>query len=88
MNQHNPVTTLVTDNNLNQRNGDDSAGDSSTDEANHPQNAGSKRKRPLEVEDKGVSCEMCKQRKVKCDRARPSCKICKDHDWTVSFITP
>ncbi|GAM43073.1 hypothetical protein TCE0_044r17592 [Talaromyces pinophilus] len=32
---------------------------------------GTKRKRPLMV-----SCELCKQRKVKCDRAQPSCGWC------------
>ncbi|OJJ42940.1 hypothetical protein ASPZODRAFT_136801 [Penicilliopsis zonata CBS 506.65] len=32
---------------------------------------GLKRKRPLTV-----SCELCKQRKVKCDRAQPSCGWC------------
>ncbi|KAK7960903.1 C6 transcription factor [Apiospora saccharicola] len=31
-----------------------------------------KRKRPL-----SVSCELCKQRKVKCDRGQPSCGWCK-----------
>ncbi|KAK8092016.1 transcriptional regulatory protein [Apiospora hydei] len=34
--------------------------------------AGGKRKRPL-----SVSCELCKQRKVKCDRGQPSCGWCK-----------
>ncbi|KAL2010058.1 hypothetical protein VTN00DRAFT_5865 [Thermoascus crustaceus] len=32
---------------------------------------GLKRKRPI-----AVSCELCKQRKVKCDRAQPSCGWC------------
>ncbi|RYP70761.1 hypothetical protein DL771_005256 [Monosporascus sp. 5C6A] len=34
--------------------------------------SGSKRKRPI-----SVSCECCKQRKVKCDRGQPSCGWCK-----------
>ncbi|KAL7892037.1 fungal-specific transcription factor domain-containing protein [Trichoderma sp. SZMC 28014] len=33
-----------------------------------------KRKRPI-----SVSCELCKQRKVKCDRGQPSCGWCKRH---------
>jgi hypothetical protein len=48
---------------------------SSADEANRSQSGSSKRKRPL-----SVSCETCKQRKVKCDRGQPSCGWClKNH---------
>ncbi|KAF2177638.1 hypothetical protein K469DRAFT_602427 [Zopfia rhizophila CBS 207.26] len=48
---------------------------SSADEAHRSQNGASKRKRPL-----SVSCETCKQRKVKCDRGQPSCGWClKNH---------
>ncbi|OCK78288.1 hypothetical protein K432DRAFT_406598 [Lepidopterella palustris CBS 459.81] len=35
------------------------------------QNGSAKRKRPM-----SVSCELCKQRKVKCDRGQPSCGWC------------
>lgn len=49
--------------------------DSSADEANRSQTGASKRKRPL-----SVSCETCKQRKVKCDRGQPACGWClKNH---------
>lgn len=34
-------------------------------------NDGKKRKRPM-----SVSCELCKQRKVKCDRGQPTCGWC------------
>lgn len=48
---------------------------SSADEANRSQSGAAKRKRPL-----SVSCETCKQRKVKCDRGQPSCGWClKNH---------
>lgn len=48
---------------------------SSQDEGNRSQNGTSKRKRPL-----SVSCETCKQRKVKCDRGHPACGWClKNH---------
>jgi hypothetical protein len=48
---------------------------SSGDEGNHSQSGASKRKRPL-----SVSCETCKQRKVKCDRGQPACGWCmKNH---------
>ncbi|PYH43388.1 putative C6 transcription factor [Aspergillus saccharolyticus JOP 1030-1] len=56
--------------------GDDSwsAADSDNDRAAQNDSSASralKRKRPLTV-----SCELCKQRKVKCDRAQPSCGWC------------
>ncbi|KAJ4292564.1 hypothetical protein N0V90_009227 [Kalmusia sp. IMI 367209] len=44
---------------------------SSGDEATRSQSGAIKRKRPL-----SVSCEICKQRKVKCDRGQPSCGWC------------
>ncbi|CAI6339652.1 unnamed protein product [Periconia digitata] len=57
-----------------------SAEGSSGDEASRSQNGGSsKRKRPL-----SVSCETCKQRKVKCDRGQPACGWCtKNHSVCV-----
>jgi hypothetical protein len=44
--------------------------DDSAEEAGRSQ-SGSKRKR----EKLSVSCETCKQRKVKCDRGHPACKL-------------
>ncbi|OAA53012.1 Transcription factor [Cordyceps fumosorosea ARSEF 2679] len=41
---------------------------------------GSKRKRPL-----SVSCELCKQRKVKCDRGQPSCGWCSRNGATCEY---
>ncbi|KAH6652508.1 fungal-specific transcription factor domain-containing protein [Truncatella angustata] len=51
------------------------SGDENDPEDDHdePDTARSgKRKRPI-----SVSCELCKQRKVKCDRGQPSCGWCK-----------
>ncbi|KAF2677094.1 hypothetical protein K458DRAFT_320653 [Lentithecium fluviatile CBS 122367] len=42
---------------------------------------GSKRKRPL-----SVSCEICKQRKVKCDRGQPSCGWCAKNHSTCVYL--
>lgn len=48
---------------------------SSADDGNRSQAGAAKRKRPL-----SVSCETCKQRKVKCDRGHPACGWClKNH---------
>ncbi|USP79164.1 uncharacterized protein yc1106_06438 [Curvularia clavata] len=48
---------------------------SSDDDRAGQSSASNKRKRPL-----SVSCETCKQRKVKCDRASPACSWClKNH---------
>ncbi|KAM0744788.1 hypothetical protein ACQRIT_000172 [Beauveria bassiana] len=41
---------------------------------------GPKRKRPL-----SVSCELCKQRKVKCDRGQPSCGWCSRNGATCEY---
>ncbi|KAL4893337.1 putative C6 transcription factor [Aspergillus ambiguus] len=48
-----------------------SAADSDNDRVTQNGSRALKRKRPLTV-----SCELCKQRKVKCDRAQPSCGWC------------
>ncbi|KAH7559768.1 hypothetical protein BM1_03402 [Bipolaris maydis] len=63
--------------------GHDWSGDerSTDDDANDrgQASASNKRKRPL-----SVSCETCKQRKVKCDRASPACSWClKNHSACV-----
>ncbi|KAF1830296.1 hypothetical protein BDW02DRAFT_507858 [Decorospora gaudefroyi] len=56
-----------------ERSSDDDAHDRSQSGASN------KRKRPL-----SVSCETCKQRKVKCDRASPACSWCmKNHSACV-----
>ena len=39
-----------------------------------------KRKRPV-----NVTCEQCKQRKVRCDRARPSCGWCSRNDHVCEY---
>ncbi|KAK3998085.1 fungal-specific transcription factor domain-containing protein [Cladorrhinum sp. PSN332] len=39
-----------------------------------------KRKRPI-----SVSCELCKQRKVKCDRAQPACGWCSRNNATCEY---
>jgi hypothetical protein len=52
---------------------------SSGEEVNRSQNGAAKRRRPL-----SVSCETCKQRKVKCDRGQPSCGWCmKNHSQCI-----
>ncbi|KAM0250184.1 hypothetical protein ACHAQJ_008727 [Trichoderma viride] len=48
--------------------------DQSCDNDPDPTSQTGKRKRPI-----SVSCELCKQRKVKCDRGQPSCGWCKRH---------
>ncbi|KAL2205618.1 hypothetical protein CC79DRAFT_1054366 [Sarocladium strictum] len=49
----------------------DSDEQSEDDQENEGAYRGGKRKRPV-----SVSCELCKQRKVKCDRGHPSCGWC------------
>ncbi|KXX74635.1 hypothetical protein MMYC01_208519 [Madurella mycetomatis] len=51
--------------------GHQSADDVDNDEDQHEAARLGKRKRPI-----SVSCELCKQRKVKCDRGQPSCGWC------------
>jgi hypothetical protein len=59
-----------------------SAGEgSSADDAARSQTGASKRKRPL-----SVSCETCKQRKVKCDRGQPSCGWCLKNHSTCTYL--
>lgn len=55
-------------------NGDNDSDDSLDDEkdpAGPSSSSSKKRKRPM-----SVSCEICKTRKVKCDRGQPSCGWC------------
>ncbi|GFF31918.1 uncharacterized transcriptional regulatory protein C530.11c [Aspergillus udagawae] len=71
-----PPARLASDQNKEEQSADESwsAGDSDNERvAPNGSNAARslKRKRPLTV-----SCELCKQRKVKCDRAQPSCGWC------------
>ncbi|KAM0092267.1 hypothetical protein ACP6JD_004374 [Aspergillus fumigatus] len=71
-----PPARVAGDQNKEEHSADESwsAGDSDNDRV-APNNSNAaqslKRKRPLTV-----SCELCKQRKVKCDRAQPSCGWC------------
>jgi len=58
-----------------------SAGDSSADDAGHDHKSSAKRKRPL-----SVSCETCKQRKVKCDRGQPSCGWCQKNNQSCTYL--
>ncbi|EXJ92054.1 hypothetical protein A1O3_00604 [Capronia epimyces CBS 606.96] len=51
----------------------DSGGEDDRDESR-------KRRRPM-----NVTCEACKQRKVKCDRARPSCGWCSRNDHPCEY---
>ncbi|KAK4154076.1 fungal-specific transcription factor domain-containing protein [Chaetomidium leptoderma] len=51
--------------------GQNSADDLDLDDDHHEVTRLGKRKRPI-----SVSCELCKQRKVKCDRGQPSCGWC------------
>lgn len=54
-------------------------GSSADDGTTRSQSGAAKRKRPL-----SVSCETCKQRKVKCDRGHPACGWClKNHSQCV-----
>ncbi|PSR84142.1 fungal-specific transcription factor domain-domain-containing protein [Coniella lustricola] len=54
-----------------QRTSGDEAASDDDDPVGEAANHGGKRKRPI-----SVSCELCKQRKVKCDRGQPSCGWC------------
>ncbi|CBX97926.1 similar to C6 transcription factor [Plenodomus lingam JN3] len=56
---------------------------SSADEAHDRSQSGapSKRKRPL-----SVSCETCKQRKVKCDRGAPACSWCVKNNSACVYL--
>ncbi|KAL6692239.1 fungal-specific transcription factor domain-containing protein [Trichoderma pleuroticola] len=54
--------------------------DDQSDNDADPTSQTAKRKRPI-----SVSCELCKQRKVKCDRGQPSCGWCKRHGQTCEY---
>ncbi|PNY26689.1 transcriptional regulatory protein [Tolypocladium capitatum] len=60
-------------------------GGSSGDEASHngPASAGTKRKR---TKYQKTSCELCKARKVRCDRADPACSWCARHNRTCIYL--
>ncbi|KAF9636140.1 putative c6 transcription factor protein [Lasiodiplodia theobromae] len=83
---HNPSPSSVSDANHQQRQqppnppledaDSDQARDSDADhdapdDGDEHDGSSRKRKRPM-----SVSCELCKQRKVKCDRGQPSCGWC------------
>src|SRR2546423_1562901 len=54
---------------------------SSGDDVGKAANGALKRKRPL-----SVSCETCKQRKVKCDRGQPSCGWCLKNNAACTYL--
>lgn len=60
-----------------------SAEESSADEGGNRSQSGTsnKRKRPL-----SVSCETCKQRKVKCDRGAPACGWCLKNNSACTYL--
>jgi hypothetical protein len=58
--------------------GDDA---SSADDGVKGPNGAVKRKRPL-----SVSCETCKQRKVKCDRGQPACGWCLKNNQACTYL--
>ncbi|KHN96570.1 C6 transcription factor [Metarhizium album ARSEF 1941] len=61
-------------------------GGSSGDDATHqdgPASSGKKRKRERYQK---TSCELCKARKVKCDRAEPACSWCARHNRTCVYL--
>ncbi|PHH74505.1 hypothetical protein CDD82_4903 [Ophiocordyceps australis] len=62
-------------------------GGSSDDDTAHmgPASAGSKRKRTTPKYQK-TSCELCKARKVKCDRAEPACSWCARHNRNCVYL--
>ncbi|PGH02088.1 hypothetical protein AJ79_07725 [Helicocarpus griseus UAMH5409] len=60
--------------------GPDSGNEVSMDQNGSNESRGVKRKRPVTV-----SCELCKQRKVKCDRTQPSCGWCSRNGHTCEY---
>ncbi|KAI8294323.1 putative transcriptional regulatory protein [Colletotrichum sp. SAR11_240] len=58
---------------------------SSGDETANNGSAGPPRKRKREKHQK-TSCELCKARKVKCDRAEPACSWCARHNRTCVYL--
>ncbi|KAM5344224.1 hypothetical protein ACJ41O_012761 [Fusarium nematophilum] len=58
---------------------------SSGDESRQTMSAGPSRKRRKEKHQK-ISCEMCKARKVKCDRAEPACSWCARHNRICVYL--
>ncbi|POR39311.1 Putative transcriptional regulatory protein [Tolypocladium paradoxum] len=64
-------------------------GGSSADETSHngPASAGAKRKRTKHQKTSPLSsCELCKARKVKCDRAEPACGWCARHNRACVYL--
>ncbi|GJC83557.1 hypothetical protein ColTof4_08977 [Colletotrichum tofieldiae] len=58
---------------------------SSGDDTTNNGSAGAPRKRKREKHQK-TSCELCKARKVKCDRAEPACSWCARHNRTCVYL--
>ncbi|CAG9988543.1 unnamed protein product [Clonostachys byssicola] len=60
-------------------------GSSGDDTAHNVPSATTPRKRKREKHQK-TSCELCKARKVKCDRAEPACSWCARHNRTCVYL--
>ncbi|KAI3534343.1 hypothetical protein CSPX01_12112 [Colletotrichum filicis] len=58
---------------------------SSGEDTTNNGSAGAPRKRKREKHQK-TSCELCKARKVKCDRAEPACSWCARHNRTCVYL--
>ncbi|QUC16163.1 uncharacterized protein UV8b_00404 [Ustilaginoidea virens] len=61
----------------------ESSGGGDTTQRDGPAAAGHKRKRQKHQK---TSCELCKARKVKCDRAEPACSWCARHDRPCVYL--
>ncbi|KAF4969008.1 hypothetical protein FSARC_3662 [Fusarium sarcochroum] len=59
--------------------------DGSSDDESRMASAGPSKKRRREKHQK-ISCEMCKARKVKCDRAEPACSWCARHNRACVYL--
>ncbi|OAQ96645.1 hypothetical protein LLEC1_04287 [Akanthomyces lecanii] len=63
---------------------DGSSGDEARDNASTSSAGGSKKRKRGRYQK--TSCELCKARKVKCDRAEPACSWCARHNRTCVYL--
>ncbi|KAM3554685.1 hypothetical protein ARSEF4850_006347 [Beauveria asiatica] len=63
---------------------DGSSGDEARDNASTDSAGGSKKRKRGRYQK--ISCELCKARKVKCDRAEPACSWCARHNRTCVYL--
>lgn len=61
------------------------AEDGDTSDESAADDAGGQRKRRRTSRPISISCELCKQRKVKCDRGQPSCGWCLRNGQTCEY---